>query len=185
MQDLSEQLRGITEGVGGIVPELIITAGILVLLVVGLFKTRSNALFASIALVTSACSLYILAQDFSPSSAFFSGMLRREGFGHFLMMLVDVSVALTCLMSLTAPGPEKRSEYYSLLLTVSLGSHFLLMTTHLVMVFLSLEVISISMTVTERATSTMLSPSIPTKYSALKVPQLPRFKVIQGCCSTN
>jgi NADH-quinone oxidoreductase subunit N len=60
------------------------------------------------------------------------------------MLLVDVSVVITCIMSLSEKEKEHRSEYYALILSIAVGSHLLLMSANLVMIFLSLEMISIS-----------------------------------------
>ena len=145
MQGLNEQLTGITESFAAVIPELILSGGILLLLFAGLFNKENNLLFNIFTLVTvAASSVVLMAGGYFPEGALFNGMLQRDGLGGFLILLVDVSVALTCLMSVTNPERRHLSEYYALLLSVALGAHILLMTTHFLLAFLGLELISIS-----------------------------------------
>lgn len=145
MQSLNEQLTGITESFALIIPELILTIGILIVLTGGLFNNRSNRLFNAVTLLIATLSFgTMISQGVTGNVVLFNGMLQREGFGEFLMLLVDVSVILTCLMSLRNGDGKKLSEYYALLLAIALGSHLLLMSTNFLLIFLSLELISIS-----------------------------------------
>ncbi|HEY9489734.1 MAG TPA: NADH-quinone oxidoreductase subunit N [Chryseosolibacter sp.] len=144
MQSLNEQLAGVTESLAFIIPELILTCGLVVVLFAGLFNNKNSLLFSILTILASVSSMaFIIEGELNTHFVLFNNMLQREGFGEFLMILVDVSVVLTCLMSIKS---EKSflSEYYSLILSIAVGSHLLLMSTNLVMVFLSLELISIS-----------------------------------------
>jgi NADH-quinone oxidoreductase subunit N len=145
VQGLNEQLSGIRESFIYIIPELILACATLVVLIAGLFGNKRNRLFNFIALLSAACSMTIIIQNGLQSNIdLFNHLLQRDGFADFLMVLVDMSVLLTCLMSLSDSEKNHQSEYYALLLAIALGSHLLLMSTNLVMVFLSLELISIS-----------------------------------------
>jgi len=145
VQSLNEQLTGITESFAFVIPELILSAALLIILGAGLFDNKRNHLFNGITILSVICSAIFIARDgLQINVMLFNGMLQREGFGEFLILLVDVSVVLTCLMSIRSPGSRHLSEYYSLLLSVALGSHLLLMSTNFIMVFLSLELVSIS-----------------------------------------
>lgn len=145
MQSLNEQLRGITESFAFIIPELILSGAIILVLLAGLFNNSVNRYFIAItmsAAILSAC--FIVADGFQPNLALFNGLLHREGLGEFLMLLVDTSVIITCLMSVHRDKRSNLSEYYALILTVALGSHILLMTTNFLVVFMALELVSIS-----------------------------------------
>ena len=145
MQGLNELLAGVTESFAFIIPELILTAGIVVLLITGLFRNKNNVLLNLLTVLTALASLiYILTLGSEGDLELFNKMLLRDGFGEFLMLLVDVSVLLTCLMSLRPADDRNLSEYYALILAIAAGSHFLLMSNNLLMLFLSLELISIS-----------------------------------------
>lgn len=144
MQPLNEQLSGITESVAFVIPELILSLGILVLLLTGLFLKKAN-LFRVITIgLVAASAIFTARTGFQLKLVLFNGMLQRDGFGQFLMLLVDVSVVLTCLISGKEEEKRQWPEYFALLLSVALGSHLLLMSTNFIMVFLSLELVSIS-----------------------------------------
>ncbi|MEX2235566.1 MAG: NADH-quinone oxidoreductase subunit N [Cyclobacteriaceae bacterium] len=142
---MNEQLTGITESFAFVIPELVLTAGLIVVLVAGLFNNNKNKLFNAIAFLTAAGSFILLvAGGLQTNIMLFNGVLQRDGFGEFLMLLVDLSVGLTCLMSIRNPEGRHLSEYYVLILSVALGCHLLLMSTNFIIAFLSLELISIS-----------------------------------------
>ena len=145
MQGLNELLAGVTESFAFIIPELILTGGIVILLIAGLFGNKNNILFILLTVLAAVASLvYILTWGVEGEIELFNNMLLRDGFGEFLMILVDVSVVLTCLMSVRPADDRNLSEYYALILSIAAGSHLLLMSSNLLMLFLSLELISIS-----------------------------------------
>jgi NADH-quinone oxidoreductase subunit N len=142
---VNEKLTGIAESLGFAIPELILSCAILVLLFAGLFGHKRNAIFNAITLLAAISSFaVILHAGFPPAVRLFNGMLQREGLGDFLMLMVDIALVLSCLMSVSNREKKHVSEYYALLLSVALGSHLLLMSTSFVMMFLSLELISLA-----------------------------------------
>lgn len=75
----------------------------------------------------------------------FGGMVVNDRFSSWLKIICDVAGALTFLLSLPISQRHKHiSEYTALVLSVVLGAHFLSMSVGMVMIFLSLELISIS-----------------------------------------
>lgn len=145
MQSLNELLTGATESFVHLIPELVLTTGLLFVLTAGLFGKNNHLLFNITTLLAASASFaYILGGEFNSEVTLFNGMLERDGVGGFLMLLVDVSVILTCLMSLGQREVRNISEYYALILAIAVGGHLLLMSTNLIMVFISLELISIS-----------------------------------------
>ena len=135
----------VTRSFAFIVPELILFGAIIVVLITGLFTRRNNVLFNLISILSAVSSLTIMiAGGLRSDHVLFNNMLHREGFTEFLMALVDLSVVLTCLMSYRNRDAKHLSEFYALVLSIALGSHLLLMSSNLIMIFLSLELISIS-----------------------------------------
>ena len=142
---MNEQLTGIAESLDFAIPELILSSAILMLLFAGLFGHKRHGIFNAMTLIAAVSSFaFIIHEGFHPAVRLFNGMLQREGLGDFLMLMVDTALVLSCLMSFHKAEKRHVSEYYALLLSVALGSHLLLMSTSFVMVFLSLELISIS-----------------------------------------
>src|SRR5690606_18516612 len=75
----------------------------------------------------------------------FSGMIRTDNFSAWMKILCDAAGVGTLLMTLQRGIIRKHiPEYTALLLAVLLGAHLLVMSTNMVMVFLSIELISIS-----------------------------------------
>lgn len=145
MQSLNEQLTGITDSLSLVIPELILSGAILLVIFTGLFGSKSRGLIVVITVAAAASSfILVLPRTPEPDTVLFNGLLHREGLGSFMTSLVDISLALTCLM--TRGSREKRNvpEYYGLLLSVTLGSHLLLMSTNFLVLFLSLELVSLS-----------------------------------------
>ena len=144
MQSLTEQLNGIIESFAFVIPELILSMGILLILLAGLASNRKHYLDILTILAALASSVMLMVDGFQSNLVLFNGMLKREGLGEFLMLLTDLSVVLTCLMSWNNADRRHLSEYYALVLSVALGAHLLLMTTNFLVAFLALELISIS-----------------------------------------
>jgi NADH-quinone oxidoreductase subunit N len=145
VQSFQEKLGGITGSFAFFIPELLLVLAIIMILLAGLFDNKRNFFFNALTFTTAITSAVMMLTNGSLQGhvILFNGMMQRDGFGAFLMVLVDVALALTCLMSLRKKTPRHLSEYYVLLLSAGLGSHLLLMSTNLAMVFLSIELISI------------------------------------------
>ncbi|MBA4055272.1 MAG: NADH-quinone oxidoreductase subunit N [Marivirga sp.] len=72
-------------------------------------------------------------------------MLRSDDFSAYMKMIFDAAGIMTVLMTWRRQKKQTHlSEYYALLLAIVLGAHLLVMSMNLIMVFVSLELISIS-----------------------------------------
>jgi NADH-quinone oxidoreductase subunit N len=150
LQELGISLRAF-------IPELVLTSGIVVLLVAGLFTKNVNRLSAAtfIILLVAMAAQYYRGQTLGDSQKLFHNFLTLTGFTNYLGLLVDVGGMLTVLLSwpyllqsnkmTEAMVQRKRfvSEYYILIVAIILGAHLLISSTNLLMVFLSIELISI------------------------------------------
>lgn len=132
-------------------PELILAGGILVIVLAGFFnrnkKTNFNALLALALLVASLAYTALCWHTFATPLTLFAGLIRCEQYSDYFKLLIDAGGILTVLMSLRSrdlSGGRFNSEFYALLISGVLGAHLLVMTTNLIMVFISLELISIS-----------------------------------------
>lgn len=144
-QGLHDQLTNITDSLGFLVPELILAVAILVVIVAGLAGVRKHSAIGAFSIAAALASMIVLlTAGFQSDVYLFNRIIHRDGLADFLMMLVDVSIVLTCLMSLKRRETRNTPEYYTFLLAIALGSHLLLMSGNLIMIFLSLELISLS-----------------------------------------
>lgn len=147
MTDLSASLHEITKGINSFIPELILSGGILLLIFIGLFKRITPSLLTIATFLISVSSGLFIVTNWSAVSIptrIFSGFIRSDDFSSYLRVLFDVSCALTVLMTWRRQHQQLRlSEYYAVVLGVLLGAHLLAMSMNLIMVFISLELVSI------------------------------------------
>lgn len=132
-------------------PELILACGILLVIGVGFFtrtkKTNLNARLALAFLLASVTYTVLCWTHYVTPLTLFAGLIRCDQYSTYFKILIDIGGVLTVLMSLRSKdiSAEKfNSEYYALLLSAVLGAHLLVMSVNLIMVFLSLELLSIS-----------------------------------------
>ena len=132
-------------------PEIILVFGILLVVLVGFFtkkrKTNLNALLALSMLLMSLFFTLLCWDFYSSPLSIFAGFARCDQFSVYFKILIDVGGVLTVLMSLRSKdiSSEKfNSEFYALLISAILGAHLLAMSTNLIMIFISLELLSIS-----------------------------------------
>lgn len=129
------------------IPELVLTAAVVIILIAGLFKREAKQLLTTISFLTLLISIATLMLHWPLYQApinLFNNMLRSDSFSAYLKILIDLAGLLTIIMTWRAHQQEHRSEYYALLITATLGAHLLVMSINLVAVFISLELISIS-----------------------------------------
>jgi NADH-quinone oxidoreductase subunit N len=141
---LNDQLQWIADSVNILAPEIILVAGIIILLILNVFKTTRFEIYATVSLLTIACSALAIfvAWPFEPIPLF-SFMLRADDFSSAFKLFFLAGTVLTILMSFNSKDILHPAEYFSLILTTTLGAHLLVMSTNFIMVILALELISI------------------------------------------
>ncbi len=138
---------GNLDSLTGFLPEFAVTATILVLIiahVAGKNRQSSVPAFLSLAGVGAALLLTSL-QSVSPARSLFEGMVALDGFAIFFKALTALATIVVIFMSMDSEELKGRSqaEYYIFLLSVLLGMFLLASSTDIVMVYLSLELVSI------------------------------------------
>jgi NADH-quinone oxidoreductase subunit N len=131
---------------GGVLPALILGVAGLLATLLGLFVRKGAATVGAIIGFTAV--LIALAANaplrFMNTPAF-SGMIVLDTFSWFFNLLILLSVGLTILISmkyLTDQGLDLY-EYFAILLFSSVGMMFMVSGTHLLMIFVGLETLSI------------------------------------------
>jgi NADH-quinone oxidoreductase subunit N len=143
---LYEQLELIQGSFAHFLSETILGVAILVILVTGLVKKNAAHLLNLLGLVTFLISFVVLIfyQPFPGSAtSIFNGMLQTDDFSWYLKILIDVAGIFTVIMTWRNQKQSHLSEYHALILAVVLGAHLLVMSMNFVMIFISLELISI------------------------------------------
>jgi NADH-quinone oxidoreductase subunit N len=144
---LYDQLELIRISFGFFIPEVILTAAVVIVIIAGLIKKEGTLLTTSLTFIGFLLSFLTLVLYWPENDApvnLFGGMLRSDSFSAYLKLLIDVAGMFTVLMTWRNQKQRYLPEYYALILTVGIGAHLLVMSINLVMVFISLELISIS-----------------------------------------
>ncbi len=130
-----------------IAPEIALVATALLVLLVEAFspgKRRTEATWLSIAgLIVAA---YLALPGFGHNGTIFSGMLAADGFGAFANLIFAIVGILTFLVSENYLRDERmeHGEYHALVLLSITGMMFMASATHLLMLFVALETMSIA-----------------------------------------
>jgi NADH-quinone oxidoreductase subunit N len=129
-------------------PEAALTVGALVLFVLDIAWKKSAARVAwlsAAALVVFAAAAALLAQQPADAQALFNGMLANDAFAIFFKWLFLGAGALTVLI--TAQGKDfdrtRVGQFYGLLTAVVLGLFMMASATDLLMMYMSIELVSI------------------------------------------
>ncbi len=138
---MQESVDTILQGIKWIIPEIILATAFLVILVIGLIK-RGNSLVKGLTIIVFAGVFILVASDLYTTSPIVFGMLRVESVSSFIKLLLNFSALFTCLISTRVK--EHLSEYFAFLIAIVLGAHLLTMTSNFLMIFISIEIISIS-----------------------------------------
>ncbi len=130
-------------------PELAITATILLLILVHVAgKNRRSSAPALLSLVGTGTALFFAWVTPAPAGGgmgLFEGMVALDGFAVFFKVLTALATAIVIFMSIDCLelAGRTQAEYYIFLLSVLLGMCLLASASDIVMLYLSLELVSI------------------------------------------
>src|SRR5438552_17385294 len=128
-------------------PELILCGGIVVLLILRMFKALDRLHLGSIALILTLTALgwSSIQWQTPPNSPMFGGLLWNDGVTVFLrLFLFSFAALLVWLSMLTGiPDREDSGDFYCLLLGATVGMSLMASATHLLMVYIGVEMASL------------------------------------------
>jgi len=129
-------------------PELALTFGTMAMFILDLFWKKHPdrpARLATGALLVLGVTAFFLAGQPAGARSLFNGMIATDGFATFFKWLFLLAAALTVLIS--APGkdfpPARIGEFYALMTAMLLGLFLMASATVLLMVYLSIELVSL------------------------------------------
>jgi NADH-quinone oxidoreductase subunit N len=130
-----------------ILPELILTAGAIVLMMVAAFTGRRGSgltSWASVALLVAATVALIGPP--SNAGALFGGLIVADAFGSFGKVIIFISsaVAIVAAHGWFERGTEHAAEYSVLILFSAVGGAVMVSATNLIMLYMGLELLSLS-----------------------------------------
>lgn len=128
-------------------PEMALTFGTLLLFVIDLFWKKSPARVAFLtagALAVLAVTAGLLARQPPDAQSLFNGMLASDSFANFFKWLFLGAGGLTVLVAAQGKDfpPQRIGEFYALLVAIVLGMFMMASATDLLMVYLSIELVS-------------------------------------------
>ena len=135
-----------TDSLQYILPELVLTATILVLIVGDLF-VRDKGRLGELGLVGVAVSLFAVARlSHVDDTYLFNRMIVHDQFAVFFKVVFALATLATVWMSLSSKEIQRtyQGEYYALLLSSALGMYFMAAASNLLMAYLSLEFVSLT-----------------------------------------
>lgn len=131
-------------------PEASLIGAVLILIVLDLlFKEKRGRWQAYVALAGLAPALWFAIRLYSggESGSLFTEMLALDPFAGFFRILFIAATGLTIIISTLSSdtsGSENQGEYHSFLLMITLGMFLLASSMDLLMIYLSLELVSIT-----------------------------------------
>lgn len=128
-------------------PEILLTASIIAVIIMGLLaEDRKEVVYPALIGIVGACVIEA-SLFFFPSTPLFSGMIALDPFGVFFKTVFLAAAFLVVLFSLDSREVAKSispDEYYAALLGTALGMCLLASSLNLLMIYLSLEVVSLT-----------------------------------------
>jgi NADH-quinone oxidoreductase subunit N len=130
-------------------PELVLAAGVLAVLFVGLVSPRApRALFAGLAVLVAGGAIAATLLTAGVPRGLFGGLIARDPGADFFKLLAPLAGALCALLSLhardtLADADREAPEYFALLLTAVLGAQLMAAANDLLMAYLALELTSL------------------------------------------
>ncbi|HNP18726.1 MAG TPA: NADH-quinone oxidoreductase subunit N [Fulvivirga sp.] len=146
-ENLSFKLHSIIGDLSYLLPEFILVAIILLILLADLIFKNQPKLVRLIAIVGLLFELYFSTRQYlhiDKSMSVFAGMVTLNSLTAFWKMIFSVGALLTILMSQAKASRWKTGEYHMMIITIVLGANLLAMSSNLLMVYISLEIISIT-----------------------------------------
>src|SRR5947207_1227961 len=126
-------------------PEIILAAGAMALLMLGVYRAHSTQLVNLGAIMLLVAAAFVAAS--LPDSATFGGSFVVDSFGRFLKVLAFAGSAVAIVMSLNYQAAEKQQtfEYSILILLSTTGMGMLISANDLIALYLGLELMSLAL----------------------------------------
>jgi NADH-quinone oxidoreductase subunit N len=154
---ISKLQAGLTADFQSFGPELVICAGIVLLVLLRLFRSLDRIHLGSIAFLVTAAAIALSVDQWQSAQPItnpvfhraggemFGGMLAYDTLTIFLRLVLYSFTALVILLTLLTgiPDREDSADFYSLLLGAALGMSIMASANHLLMIFIGVEMASL------------------------------------------
>ena len=132
-----------------LMPELVIVLTFVIVMIFDLFKSIRKSVLAWVTIIGSAIALWASVEMLHAGviGNEFNGMMRVDRFSMFFNIIFLVSTILVTLISINYldRNDKRQGEYYVLILLATLGMMLMASGNELIVVFLGLELMSLSL----------------------------------------
>lgn len=132
----------------GILPEIVLLVGALIILSIELFARSQRAAMLGVGILTLVIAGGFAAKNFGSSFILFQGMITLNDYSTFFDLLYMAAGIVTMVISfnyLERKGGKTRGEYFALILFATMGMMLMTRGNDLVIIFLGLELLSLSL----------------------------------------
>lgn len=148
MIDISSFTSDLIKSVSFFKPETTLTVGIILAILFDLIFKKPKHIAGYIALATLVVSGLFLMQQSGAEVKTFQNMLVVDSFGTFMKLVVLLSSIVVIVFSFFSkeldPKESRLGEYFTLLLGMAFGMFLLVGAANLIMIYLAIEIMSIS-----------------------------------------
>jgi len=132
--------------VNSVMPQLVMTVGLMVLLLVVAFR-RSHTLAMTLTVLILVVAGALIPHSIASGGEEVFGLIRPDGYGQFFNGLFLLAAIVTVLISFRylEHRASNCEEFYMLILTATLGAMVMATATHFATLILGLEILSISL----------------------------------------
>ena len=146
MDNLTDKLSSVLGSFEHFHSELALVLGIITLILLDLV-VKQKYIVPYFAILLAAIVLYIDVQVWEATGdtkLLFHGMITQEPAAMTWKIILDLATFLTVILALRSQALWEKKEGYPLIFTVLLGGHILSMASNLLILYLSIEIISIA-----------------------------------------
>lgn len=131
-----------------ILPELVLTATVLIIIVAHLLRRMDDSIVYYLALAGLIGTVYALTGKVGQNVSAFDGMLSIDPFSLFFKIVIILSTIVVVIMSRYSDEvksePHLSGEYFFLILSMAIGMMFMVGASNLLMMYLTLELTSLT-----------------------------------------
>ncbi|NMB81347.1 MAG: NADH-quinone oxidoreductase subunit N [Ignavibacteria bacterium] len=151
------EMNNLYQSINLILPEIVLSAALIILVIADLVFHKDKRLIPYIAGIGIAVTTAFVINQFNISGFGFQstsqsmrnyGLIVVDSFGVFFKLIVIVSSILIIFFSLSSDEirkiQDRVGEYYALIFGMILGMFFMISATDLILIYLSLELLSLS-----------------------------------------
>ncbi|MEO0552735.1 MAG: NADH-quinone oxidoreductase subunit N [Bacteroidota bacterium] len=143
MESLSDKIASNIISLSRFIPELVLVGGVLVLILLDLFKRKKLLLPFALTIILF-CIWQLLRQWGLELQLLFGGFLKLDQAAVAWRVLLCLATFVSLLISIRSTDLRLKGEFYTLTFGILIGGHLLIMSSHLLILYLALEIMSIS-----------------------------------------